>query len=69
LETAFQHALDERGASEAIRDFKFRAPPSDRLPESFVNALGYQRINAKRVGDVVKVFVFNTEQHPDSGNV
>jgi imidazolonepropionase-like amidohydrolase len=69
LGSAFQHTLGERGATEAIREFKSHSEPSDRLPESFVNALGYQMINAKKLEDAIAVFVFNTEQHPDSWNV
>jgi tetratricopeptide (TPR) repeat protein len=69
LETAFQYTLRKRGASEAIRDFTSHTQPSDKLPESFVNALGYQMMNAKNLEDAVKVFVFNTEQHPDSWNI
>jgi hypothetical protein len=69
LGSAFQHTLSERGATEAIREFKSHSEPSDTLPESFVNALGYQMINAKKLKDAIAVFVFNTEQHPDSWNV
>lgn len=69
LGSLFQHTLGERGATEAIREFKSHSEPSDTLPESFVNALGYQMINAKKLEDAIAVFVFNTEQHPDSWNV
>ncbi|MFI5106919.1 MAG: amidohydrolase family protein [Terriglobales bacterium] len=69
LETAFQHTMNERGATEAIREFKSHPQPGDKLPESFVNALGYQMINAKKLEDAITVFVFNTEQHPNSWNV
>ncbi|MGC2792444.1 MAG: amidohydrolase family protein, partial [Candidatus Sulfotelmatobacter sp.] len=69
LGSAFQHTLGERGATEAIREFKSHSEPSDTLPESVVNALGYRMINANRLEDAIAVFVFNTEQHPDSWNV
>jgi tetratricopeptide (TPR) repeat protein len=69
METAFQRILSERGATEAIREFKSHPQPGDKLPESFVNALGYQMINAKKLEDAITVFVFNTEQHPNSWNV
>jgi hypothetical protein len=69
LETAFQRTLSEHGAMEAIREFRSHARPGDKLPESFVNALGYQMINAKKLEYAITVFAFNTEQYPDSWNV
>jgi tetratricopeptide (TPR) repeat protein len=69
LEAAFQHTLSERGAAEAIRGFKTNSQVSEKLPESFVNALGYQMINAKKLEDAIALFVFNTEQYPESWNV
>jgi len=67
-EKEFQHMLRERGATEAIRGFKSHSQPSDKLPESFVNALGYQMINAKKLEDAIALLVFNTERYPDSWN-
>jgi tetratricopeptide (TPR) repeat protein len=69
LEAEFERALRERGAAEAVREFKNHSTPGDKLPESFVNAFGYQMINAKKLGDAITLFVFNTEQYPDSWNV
>jgi len=69
LEAVFQHTLSERGAAEAVRGFKTNSQGSEKLPESFVNALGYQMINAKKLEDAVTLFVFNTEQYPESWNV
>jgi len=69
LDAAFQRTLSEGGAAEAIRGFKNHSQPSEKLPESFVNALGYQMINAKKLEDAIALFVFNTEQYPDSWNV
>lgn len=69
LETTFQQTLRERGATEAIREFKTHVQPGERLPESFVNALGYRMVNAEKLEDAIALFVFNTEQYPDSGNV
>ena len=69
LEAVFQHTLSERGAAEAIRGFRTNSHASEKLPESFVNALGYQMINAKKLEDAVALFVFNTEQYPESWNV
>ncbi len=66
LEAAFQQTLNERGAAEAIRGFK---SGSERLPESFVNALGYRMVRGKKGEDAIALFVFNTEQYPDSWNV
>jgi Amidohydrolase family len=68
LEKAFQRTLGENGAKEAIRELKSDSQSGERLPESFVNALGYQMINAKKLEDAVALFTFNTEQHPDSWN-
>jgi hypothetical protein len=68
-EATFQHTLSERGAAEAIRGFKTNAQANEKLPESFVNALGYQMINAKKLEDAIALLVFNTEQYPDSWNV
>jgi len=69
LGTAFQHTLNKRGAAEAIREYRSHCEPGDKLPESLVNALGYQMLNGKRLDDAIAVFVFDTEQHPDSWNV
>jgi tetratricopeptide (TPR) repeat protein len=69
LETTFQHTLSERGATKAIREFEAHSAPSEKLPESFVNALGYQMINTRKLEDAITLFIFNTEQHPDSWNV
>ncbi|MFY9648197.1 MAG: amidohydrolase family protein [Terriglobales bacterium] len=69
LETAFQRTLSEKGATEAIHEFKTHSRPGDKLPESFVNAVAYQMINSKKLEDAIAVFVFNTEQYPDSWNV
>jgi Amidohydrolase family len=69
LEAAFQHTLSERGAAEAIRGFKTNSQVSEKLPESFVNALGYQMINAKKLEDAIALFIFNTEQYAESWNV
>jgi tetratricopeptide (TPR) repeat protein len=69
LEAAFQQTLSERGAAEAIRGFKTNSQASGRLSESFVNALGYQKINAKELEDAIALFIFNTEQYPESWNV
>jgi len=69
LEAVFQRTLSERGAADAIRGFKTNSQASEKLPESFVNALGYQMINAKKLEDAVALFVFNTEQYPESWNV
>jgi imidazolonepropionase-like amidohydrolase len=66
LEAAFQQTLNERGATEAIQGLRSR---SERLPESFVNALGYQMVRGKKVEDAIALFMFNTEQYPDSWNV
>ena len=68
LGRAFQYTLNEHGATEAVREFKSHSQSTEKLPESFVNALGYRMINAKRLEDAITVFVFNTEQHPDSWN-
>ncbi len=68
LEKAFQRTLGENGAKEAIRELKSDSQSGEMLPESFVNALGYQMINAKKLEDAVALFTFNTEQHPDSWN-
>lgn len=69
LEAAFQRTLSERGVAEAVRGFATNSQANEKLPESFVNALGYQMINAKKLEDAVALFVFNTEQYPDSWNV
>jgi tetratricopeptide (TPR) repeat protein len=68
LEAAFQRTLSERGATEAVREFKTHSHPGDQLPESFVNALGYQMVNAKKLRDAIILFIFNAEQQPDSWN-
>lgn len=68
-ETAFQLTLSQRGAAEAISEFKTHAQPGDTLPEAFVNALGYQMINAKKLADAIAVFIFNKELRPSSWNV
>jgi len=69
LEAVFQHSLSERGAAEAIRGFETNSQASEKLPESFANALGYQMINAKKLKDAIALFIFNTEQYPESWNV
>lgn len=69
LEAAFQHTMSGRGVTEAFREFKSHPQPGDKLPESFVNALGYQMLNAGKLEDAIALFVFNTEQQPDSWNV
>ena len=68
LETTFQQTLRERGAKEAIHGFKIHFQPGDKLPESFVNTLGYQMLNAKKLEDAITLFVFNTEEYSDSWN-
>lgn len=68
LETTFQQTLRERGATEAIHGFKIHSQPGDKLPESLVNTLGYQMINAKKLEDAIALFVFNTEEYSDSWN-
>jgi predicted Zn-dependent protease len=69
LETMFEQTLSQRGATEAVRELKTHSKATEKLPESFMNALGYQMMNAKKLGDAITLFVFNTEQYPDSWNV
>jgi tetratricopeptide (TPR) repeat protein len=69
LENEFSHTLSEHGATQAIRDFKARSQPGENLPESFVNALGYQMLSARKLEDTIALFVFNTELYPGSWNV
>jgi len=69
LETEFEDTLSKRGAQQAVRDFKTHSQTTEKLPESFVNALGYQMLQAKKPADAVTLFTFNTELYPDSWNV
>jgi tetratricopeptide (TPR) repeat protein len=69
LEAEFESTLGKQGAQQAIRDFKTHSQTTEKLPESFVNALGYQTLEAKKLADAVALFTFNTELYPDSWNV
>jgi hypothetical protein len=69
LKAKFENTLNKEGAQQAVRDFKTHSQTTEKLPESFVNALGYRMIQAKRLADAVMLFTFNTEQYPDSWNV
>jgi hypothetical protein len=69
LEDEFENVLTKQGVQHAVRDFKSRSQTTEKLPESFVNALGYQMLQAKRMADAVTLFTFNTEQYPNSWNV
>jgi tetratricopeptide (TPR) repeat protein len=68
METAFQGALTESSAKNAISEFKSRAKAGDYLSESFVNAMGYRMINAHQFEAAIALFTFNTEQYPNSWN-
>ena len=68
-EKVFQKTLSQRGAAEAVREFKSHPQHGDTLTEAFVNALGYQLTNSKKMDEAIAVFVFNTELHPGSWNV
>jgi len=50
--------LSERGAAEAIRRIQDHSQASEKLPEIFINALGYQMINAKKLEDAIALFIF-----------
>jgi len=69
LESEFEKTLAEQGSEQAVGEFKAHSKATEKLPESFVNAFGYQMINAKKFGDAIRLFAFNTEQYPDSWNV
>lgn len=69
MEAAFEHELATHGATEAIRWFKAHAKAGDKLPYSFVNSLGYQMISDAKLDEAIELFVFNTEQYPDSWDV
>jgi tetratricopeptide (TPR) repeat protein len=69
LETDFEDTLSKRGAQQAVRDFKTHSQTTEKLPESFVNALGYQTLRAEKLADAVALFTFNTELYPNSWNV
>jgi len=68
LEAAFQSTLEKNTATNAIREFQSQANPGDRLPEAFVNAVGYDMVNAHRLETAIQVFAFNAEQYPESWN-
>lgn len=69
LENRFQETLKARGALAAIRQYKARLHPEDRLPEAFVNSLGYRMVAAQKPDDAIAIFTLNTELYPDSWNV
>ena len=69
LEARFQETLKARGALAAIRQYKARLHPEDKLPEAFVNSLGYRMVAAQKLDDAIAIFVLNTELYPDSWNV
>jgi len=69
LEAEFENVLSKQGVQRAVRDFKSHSQTTEKLPESFVNALGYQMIQTKKLADAVTLFTFNTEQYPNSWNV
>ena len=69
LEDEFENALSKQGVQQAVRDFQTHSQTTEKLPESFVNALGYQMIQTKKLADAVTLFTFNTEQYPNSWNV
>ena len=69
MESAFEHGLSSKGATEAIREFKAHARAREKLPYSFLNSLGYQLISADKLDEAIALFVFNTEQYPDSWDV
>ena len=68
LEAAFQSTLEKSTVTDAIREFQSHANPGDRLPEAFVNAVGYEMVNARRLETAIQVFAFNAEQYPGSWN-
>jgi hypothetical protein len=68
LEAAFEKNLRSGGASEAVRSFRANAGKGEKLPASFVNALGYEEISASRFDDAVVVFLFNAQQYPENWN-
>jgi hypothetical protein len=69
LESQFENTLASHGAEAAIRQLNERHNRNDKLPESFVNAFGYQLISAKKLDDAIAVLKLNTELYPDSWNV
>ncbi|MGI9102943.1 MAG: amidohydrolase family protein [Terriglobales bacterium] len=67
LEARFEEALQASGALAAIRLYHGRN--AEKLPESFLNSLGYRMISAHKLDDAIAIFTFNTELYPDSWNV
>lgn len=68
--TALKAELDKSGyakVSDAV-DVVHRSYPHLTLSEDDVNLWGYSLLKAKRTKEAIAVFVFNTEQHPQSAN-
>jgi cytosine/adenosine deaminase-related metal-dependent hydrolase len=68
LEARFQETLTARGAKAAIQQYKSRPHREDKLPESFLNSMGYRMIAAQKLDDAIAIFTLNTELYPDSWN-
>jgi len=69
----FWDLLSQPGGAARAREFyadaKGRDPKVFLFPESAVNQLGYERLQAGAVEEAVQVFLLNVDAYPDSANV
>lgn len=66
-EDAFRKTVMAEGGVNAIRRY-YAEKGAPKLTETFVNSLGYELLNQKKVRDAIAVFGLNTELYPDSWN-
>ncbi len=66
-EDAFRESVMKGGATAAIREYTAKTHRT-KLTEAFVNSLGYELINQKKLDGAIRIFIFNTELYPDSWN-
>lgn len=70
FEALMQPIVEQDIASfeRAFINLKEKHAIDEPLQEGLVNAVGYQLINQKRMAKAIEVFVFNTQQFPNSAN-
>ena len=69
LEARFQETLKVSGAQAAIRQYQAASHSDGKLPESFLNSMGYRAITDQKLEDAIAIFTLNTELYPGSWNV